>query len=104
MVNSTTTSELSPSQTYAISTTERVASVLSLIGAFVIIITFLSDTGFRKPINRLVFYAAWGNIFTNVATIISVNGIGVQGLCQFQAFLIQWYAEVTSDNLYTANL
>ena len=90
MSNSTASSGLTPSQTYAISTTERTASVFSLLGAFVIIITFLSDKGFRKPINRLVFYAAWGNIFTNVATIISVNGIGIPGVCQFQAFLIQW--------------
>ena len=83
-------SELSDGQLKAIQITERVASVFSLLGACIIILTFTCDKGFRKPINRLVFYAACGNIFTNVATIISTEGIGLPGVCQFQAFLIQW--------------
>ena len=89
-------SELSDIQTAAVKITERIASVFSLLAAFIIIITFLLEKGFRKPINRLVFYAAFGNIFTNVATIISTAGIGQPGLCQFQAFLIQWYGPGTS--------
>lgn len=79
---------------HAIETAERVASVFSVIGAGFVIFTFLFDRRFRKPINRLVFYATWGNLFANVATLISREGIkiGVDGpLCQFQAFLIQWY-------------
>jgi hypothetical protein len=78
----------------AIETAERVASVFSVLGAGFVIFTFLFDRRFRKPINRLVFYATWGNLFANVATLISREGIkiGVDGpLCQFQAFLIQWY-------------
>jgi hypothetical protein len=72
-------------------TVERVCSTLSLLGCLFIAITFLGSKAFHKPINRLVFYASMGNVFTNVATIIAraalqdVNG----GLCQFQAFLIQ---------------
>jgi hypothetical protein len=72
---------------------ERVSSIFSVAGAFFIIITFLCDPRFRKPINRLVFYASWGNLFANVATLISRSGItlGVDApLCQFQGFLIQW--------------
>lgn len=77
----------------AIEIAERVSSIFSVVGAFFIIGTFLSDPRFRKPINRLVFYASWGNLFANVATLISRSGIklGVTSpLCQFQAFLIQW--------------
>ena len=72
-------------------TVERVCSTLSLLGCLFIAVTFLGSKAFHKPINRLVFYASMGNVFTNIATIISrsalndVNG----GLCQFQAFLIQ---------------
>jgi hypothetical protein len=82
-------------QIHAVEITERVCSVLSLLGTAFIIITFLSDKSFHKSINRLVFFAAWGNIMSNVATLISTSGIrlGPNGsLCQFQAFLIQWYA------------
>lgn len=81
----------------AISGTERVCSAISLIGTFVIFTTFIGSRGFRKPINRLVFYACWGNIMTNIATLISQDGIhaGVGSpLCQLQAFLIQWYIYV----------
>lgn len=86
---------MSPSQAQlsAISLTERICSAVSLVGTFVIVTTFISFRSFRKPINRLVFYASWGNIMANVATLISQSGIqaGVgSSLCQFQAFLIQW--------------
>jgi hypothetical protein len=86
-------------QMHAVEITEKVCSVFSLLGTTFIITTFLSDKSFHKPINRLVFFAAWGNIMSNVATLISTSGIhlGPYGsLCQFQAFLIQWYALSTS--------
>jgi hypothetical protein len=87
--------EFSDDQMRAVETTERVCSVLSLLGTAFIITTFLCSKSFHKPINRLVFFAAWGNIMSNIATLISISGIrlGVDSsLCQFQAFLIQWYA------------
>ncbi|KAJ5901138.1 hypothetical protein N7504_007131 [Penicillium tannophilum] len=95
---------LSPSeqQLSAISVTERVCSAVSLIGTFVIVTTFIGSCSFRKPINRLVFYASWGNIMANIATLISQDGIhaGVEGsLCQLQAFLIQWF--MPADALWT---
>jgi hypothetical protein len=86
-------------QMNAVEITEKVGSVFSLLGTAFIITTFLSDKSFHKPINRLVFYAAWGNIMSNVATLISTSGISLglnSSLCQFQAFLIQWYALATS--------
>ncbi|KAJ5360032.1 hypothetical protein N7517_009223 [Penicillium concentricum] len=66
---------LSERQILAISATERVCSTISLVGTFVIVATFIWSPTFRKPINRLVFYASWGNIMANIATIISADGI-----------------------------
>ncbi|QQK42952.1 CAMP receptor-like protein, putative [Penicillium digitatum] len=93
---------LSEQQILAISATERVCSTVSLAGTFVIVATFIWSPTFRKPINRLVFYASWGNIMANIATIISADGIhyGVDSsLCQFQGFLIQWF--MPADALWT---
>lgn len=73
--------------------TSRVSSVFSLIGASFIIITFCSSTSFHRPINRLAFFAAFGNILSNVATITSQDGIKRgpnSALCKAQASLIQW--------------
>jgi hypothetical protein len=73
-------------------TTERVASVVSLLGSFFVVFTFLWSTRYRRPINRLIFYATFGNILMNIGTLISINGmlVGVDApLCQLQAFLIQ---------------
>ena len=84
---------LSSGRLLAIEITERTCSVVSLLGALIIIVTFLCDRAFRKPINRLIFYATWGNVMANVATLISTSGIGLgvnAPLCQFQAFLISW--------------
>ena len=83
---------LTPAQLKSIEITERLASILSLLGTSYIIVTFLMSPAFRKPINRLVFYAAWGNIVCNVATLISRSGIDAgegSPLCQLQGFLIQ---------------
>ena len=76
----------------AIQLAERITSFFSVFGSFFVIGTFLALEIFRKPINRLVFYAAWGNLATNVATIISRSSIvaGVESpLCQLQGFMIQ---------------
>lgn len=86
---------LTDQQLYAIEVAERLGSALSLVGTTFIIGTFLYDKAFHKPINRLVFYAAWGNIMANIGTLISRSGIDLgvtRPLCQFQAFLIQMYA------------
>ncbi|KAL3445488.1 hypothetical protein BJX65DRAFT_281288 [Aspergillus insuetus] len=93
---------LSVGQLAAISATERTCSTISLIATSIIILSFLSSRSFRKPINRLVFYASFGNIMTNVATLISQSGIAAgtnSNLCQIQAFLIQWF--MPADALWT---
>ena len=87
---------LSASQLHAISLTERVASAFSVAGTFFIFGTFLLDKAFHKPINRLVFYASWGNMMANVATLISQSSLeygSASPLCQLQSFLIQMYVQ-----------
>jgi hypothetical protein len=86
-------SELSEYQLNLFTTLERVSSVLSLFGIIWVLFTFLGSKQFHKPINRMVFYASIGNIFTCVATIISRAAVGNPNgaLCQFQALLVQMY-------------
>ncbi|KAF1730886.1 hypothetical protein CRV24_008957 [Beauveria bassiana] len=84
-------STLTEGQLEAISAIERACSVFSLLGCLFTIITFCSSSAFHKPINRLVFYASFGNMMTNVGTLMSrayLHNILSAG-CQFQAFLIQ---------------
>ncbi|CBF74235.1 hypothetical protein AN8262.2 [Aspergillus nidulans FGSC A4] len=93
---------LSAGQLFAISATERTCSTVSLFATSIIIVSFVSSQSFRKPINRLVFYASFGNIMANVATLISQSGIWAgtdSNLCQIQAFLIQWF--MPADALWT---
>ncbi|KAE8443801.1 hypothetical protein EG329_001395 [Mollisiaceae sp. DMI_Dod_QoI] len=85
---------------------ERIASALSLCGTAFVAFTFLSSEAFQKPINRLVFYACLGNIFSNVATIMARAAIDAvkdknyhTSLCQFQAVLIQMF--LPADALWT---
>lgn len=83
----------SAQQTATISITERVASAVSVAASCIIIVTFIGFKSFRKPINRLVFYASFGNILANIGTLISESGIpkgSGSPLCQFQGFVIQW--------------
>lgn len=84
---------LTADQLTAISIIERVGSVFSLLGCLFIIITFSCSKAFHKPINRLVFYASFGNMMTNVGTLMAreyLSNIDSVG-CQFQAFLIQMF-------------
>lgn len=80
-------------QVAAISITERVCSAVSVAGSCIIATTFLGSENFRRPINRLIFYATFGNVMANVGTLISESGVDhgpTSALCQFQAFTIQW--------------
>lgn len=84
-------SDLTERQLNGFSVIERVCSVLSLLGCLLVIITFSTSKSFHKPINRLVFYASFGNMMTNVATLMARTYLGDTNSagCQFQAFLIQ---------------
>ncbi|KAI1799824.1 family A G protein-coupled receptor-like protein [Daldinia bambusicola] len=85
--------ELTVGELEAISIIERVGSVFSLTGSLFVILTFLFSKAFHKPINRLVFYASFGNMMSNVGTLMSrrfVTDIDSFG-CQYQGFLIQMF-------------
>lgn len=91
---------LTESQIRGIETTERVASIFSLIGCSFIFITFLASPRFGRPINRLIFYASWGNMLCNVGTLISQAGINAgqdSALCQIQGFLIQLLVSISKS-------
>ncbi|KAK8035025.1 G coupled receptor like [Apiospora rasikravindrae] len=92
---------LSERKLNAITFIERTGSVFSLLGCIFIIISFSCSKVFHKPINRLVFYASFGNMMSNIGTLMArsyVNDINVFG-CQFQAFLIQMF--LPADALWT---
>lgn len=82
---------LTPGDVDALVAIERVCSVFSLLGCVFIIVTFSVSKAFHKPINRLVFYASFGNTLTNVGTLMTRQFIRAPTSfgCQFQAFLIQ---------------
>jgi hypothetical protein len=93
---------LTQSQLESVVVAERASSILSLLGTFSIILLFLTLSHFRKPINRLVFYASFGNVLVNIGTLISRKGIEAghdSPLCQFQAFMIQMYALLSSGQV-----
>jgi hypothetical protein len=83
---------LTSKQLEAISIAERVGGSLSLLGCAFIVATYCSSAAFRKPVNRLIFYASCGNIGAAVASLIGRDGI-LKGpdsaLCLVQAFFIQ---------------
>ncbi|KAM0237858.1 hypothetical protein ACHAP5_008866 [Fusarium lateritium] len=86
----------------AISAIERTCSVPSLLGSLFIIFTFCSSKLFHKPISRMLFYASFGNMMSNVATLMSQsftdrpNSAG----CQTQAFLIETLIILLAFTIY----
>lgn len=83
---------LTSEQLRAISIAERVGGSFSLLGCVFIVITYCASASFRRPVNRLIFYASFGNIFSAVASLISRDGVSRgpdSALCLAQAFFIQ---------------
>jgi hypothetical protein len=83
----------SPSQDYAIESTLRACSAVSLATSAFVMSTYLGSNLFQTPVNRLIFYATLGNVLANVGTMIGHAGLragGDSALCQFQAFFLQW--------------
>ncbi|KAK4199901.1 putative G-protein coupled receptor 157 [Triangularia verruculosa] len=80
---------------------ERTCSVFSLLGSVLVITTFCASKAFHKPINRLVFYASFGNLMTNAATLMARSFVNDpnSGGCQFQGFLIQMF--MPADTFWT---
>lgn len=80
------------SQIEAIEGTVRAASSISIAASIFVIGSYLGSDLFQTPINRLIFYATWGNILANVGTMIARGGIeDSSSLCLFQAFFLQWF-------------
>ncbi|KAI9747759.1 MAG: hypothetical protein M1815_003925 [Lichina confinis] len=70
----------------------RTSSVFSIAGTMFTLGTFLFCRGFNRPINRLVFFASWGNLITDIPALISQAGPRAgsdSALCQTQAFFVQ---------------
>ncbi|KAK3312851.1 hypothetical protein B0H66DRAFT_381383 [Apodospora peruviana] len=87
---------LTEAEADAVVTIERVCSGVSLTGCLFVLVTFSLSPAFRqRAINRLVFLATFGNMLTNVATLMTrtytsdINQFG----CQFQGFLIQVFMQ-----------
>jgi hypothetical protein len=83
---------LTKEQLRAVSLAERVGGTASLLGCLLILTTYCISAAFRRPVNRLIFYASFGNIFSAVASLMSVDGVTAgpnSALCQTQAFFIQ---------------
>lgn len=96
-MSSTVVPGLSTSQVTALVVTERVNSAISIAGILFILATFAFSPYFNKPINRLIFFASFGNIGSNIAALISDAGpIAGQSsaTCQVQAFLVQMFLGV----------
>ncbi|KAF2435552.1 hypothetical protein EJ08DRAFT_343259 [Tothia fuscella] len=74
---------------------ERSGSALSIISFFIIALTYWFCPSLRtSTFNRTIFFASWGNMGSNIATMISTSGprAGTQSAtCKIQAFLIQWF-------------
>jgi hypothetical protein len=88
---------LTDNQMRALVVTERVNSVVSLVSIFFVIFTYLLLPGFNKPINRLIFFASFGNLGSNIAALISEVGPRAGShtpICNFQAFLVQMFLGV----------
>ncbi|KAF2709525.1 hypothetical protein K504DRAFT_276447 [Pleomassaria siparia CBS 279.74] len=90
-------------QLFVLKVAERTMSCLSLLGSLFIMVTFIRWRYFRKPINRLVFFASFGNVCANVATLISIDALPkyqghLTSLCEFQGVLIQWF--MVADSLW----
>ncbi|KAJ6783200.1 hypothetical protein PWT90_01240 [Aphanocladium album] len=84
---------LTESELRAVTAIERSCSVVSVLACLFTILTFCTSRRFHKPINRLVFYASFGNLMTSVATLMSrdfTDDILSPG-CQVQGFLIQMF-------------
>ncbi|KAL8989607.1 MAG: hypothetical protein Q9169_008323 [Polycauliona sp. 2 TL-2023] len=88
---------LTQEQSLVMALTERIISSASVVGILFIILTYMFSSAFSKPINRLVFYASWGNLGLCIVALISMDGPDAgedSALCQFQGFMAQLFLGV----------
>ncbi|KAH1487765.1 hypothetical protein LV164_002200 [Aspergillus fumigatus] len=94
--------DLTAAQLRTLTTVERVASTLSILGVITIIGTFAHSRHFRNPMHRLIFINAFYNLFDFIATMIATSGPAAGNhsrLCQFQGFCLQMFP--MADVLWT---
>ncbi|RBA22567.1 hypothetical protein FPRO05_00914 [Fusarium proliferatum] len=87
------------SEASAISAIERTCSVPSLLGSLFIIATFCSSKLFHKPISRMLFYASFGNMMSNVATLMSKSFLDQPDSAGFMFADVFW-ALAMATNVY----
>ncbi|KLU91637.1 G-protein coupled receptor [Magnaporthiopsis poae ATCC 64411] len=97
-------------QRHVLATLERVGGALSLVGVFLIFITFYWSKRIRTIPNHFILFASIANIGASVASIIALDGIEQgegSGLCQTQAFLFEmfmqadpWWSAAMAINVY----
>ncbi|KKZ64621.1 hypothetical protein EMCG_09475 [[Emmonsia] crescens] len=93
-MSSSVPTALSPRQLHAMESSARAMSAVSISASFLVIASFLWGKLFQTPVNRLMFYATWGNVLANIGTMIGRSGItrgDDSGICRCQAFLLQWF-------------
>jgi hypothetical protein len=86
--------QLTMDQDRTLMVVERTMSTISIAATIFVLATFiLFDELKRKTFNRLLFLASWGNIMSNIATLIGRSGViagNSSATCKVQATLIQW--------------
>ncbi|EAS35151.3 uncharacterized protein CIMG_00505 [Coccidioides immitis RS] len=85
---------LSLSQLLSLQAAVRATASVSLLACLLVIASYAFSTLFHTPLNRLIFYATWGNLLAHVAELIAWSGprAGItSSLCKFQAFFIEWF-------------
>ncbi|KAL8982372.1 MAG: hypothetical protein Q9205_003091 [Flavoplaca limonia] len=99
------TAQLTIGQSNVLMITERIVSVFSIFGIIFILVTFYFLSSFNKPINRLVFYASFGNLGMNIACLISENGIKAGalflGVDAFWSCCMAWNVYLAFFHQYT---
>ncbi|OSZ99904.1 hypothetical protein A9Z42_0007810 [Trichoderma parareesei] len=93
--------DITEGQAKVLTTIERTNAIISMVACAFTILTFCSSKYFSKSINRLVFYASFGNLLSDIAIIMSRDFIDNPDSagCQIQAFIIQVF--LSSDVLWT---
>ncbi|UKZ74889.1 hypothetical protein TrVFT333_002559 [Trichoderma virens FT-333] len=96
--------DLTEEQINAIIVIERTCSTISMVASGFTILTYCCSNYFSKSINRLIFYASFGNLLTNIGTMMSRSFIDNPDSagCQTQAFLIQTF--LPADVLWTMSM
>ena len=104
------TMHLSQEQASAVVGLERAGASLSMIGVFLIIVTFIFFKRLRTVPNTFILFASIANIGASTASLIGLTGIAAgngSSLCRAQAFLLEmfmqadpWWSFAMAFNVY----